>query len=111
MNGIMQAVKPAFADQGRLHHSSSGAYVQQGSCQNTKSLKVSVTKVALTEAGSGWAFRCTVNFNIEMSDGQIATLVADDTSWKYLNACDGVIPKVVLAALRDERVLKFLANP
>ncbi len=76
-----------------------------------KSLKVSITKVALTEAGSGWAFRCTVNFNIETSDGQIATLVADDTSWKYLNACDGVIPKVVLAALRDEKILKLLASP
>ncbi len=73
-----------------------------------KSLKIAVTKAALTEAGSGWSFRCTVNFTVETSSGQLATLVADDTSWKYLNACDGVIPKVALVALKDEQVVKFL---
>ena len=48
-----------------------------------KSLKVAVTKAALTEAGSGWSFRCTVDFTVETSSGQLATLMADDTSWKY----------------------------
>jgi len=77
----------------------------------SKSLKVAVTKAELTEAGGGWSFRCTVNFTIETSDGQVATLVADDTSWKYLNACDGAMPKVVLATLKDDRIQKFLTVP
>jgi len=79
--------------------------------RSDKSLKVVITKAALSEAGSGWAFRCTVDFTIETSDGRVVKLVADDTSWKFLNACDGVITKVALVALKDERIVKFLADP
>ena len=85
-----------------------GVQVSDGS---NKSLKVTITKAELTEAGAGWTFRCTIHFTIETSDGHVITLVADDTSWKYLNACDGVISKVALVALNDESIVNFLADP
>jgi hypothetical protein len=78
---------------------------------SVKSLKVAITEADLKEAGSGWSFRCTVHFTIETSNGQIVTLVADNPSWKYIPACDGVIPKVALVTLNDERIEKFLAEP
>ncbi len=76
-----------------------------------KSLKIAVTKVTLSSAASGWTFRCTILFTIDTGDGQPFTLGADDTSWKWPNACDGGIEKLVLVALHDERVLKALASP
>ena len=76
--------------------------------QSPKSLKIAITKAVLSSAGSGWAFRCTVDFTVEMSDGKKVSLVADDTSWKYLNACDGVMSKMAIVALKDERVASFL---
>jgi len=75
------------------------------------SLKIAVTKGTLSLAGSGWVFRCTVVFTIDTGDGQPFTLGADDTSWKWMNACDGAIQKLVLVALHDERVVKALAAP
>ena len=76
-----------------------------------KALKIAVTKVTLSSAGSGWSFRCTILFTIDTGDGQPFTLGADDTSWKWPNACDGGIQKLVLVALHDERVLKAIASP
>jgi hypothetical protein len=76
-----------------------------------KSLKIAITKVTLSTAASGWSFRCTVVFTIDTGDGQPFTLGADDTSWKWYNACNGGIQKLVLVALHDERVLKALASP
>lgn len=74
-----------------------------------KTLKIAVTKATLSTAASGWTFRCTVVFTIDAGEGQPFTLGADDTSWKWFNACDGAIEKLVLVALHDERVLKALA--
>lgn len=74
-----------------------------------KSLKIAVTKVTLSPAASGWTFRCTVVFTIDAGDGPRFTLGADDTSWKWFNACNGAIEKLVLVALHDERVLKAIA--
>ncbi len=76
-----------------------------------KSLKIAVTKAVLSSAGSGWAFRCTVVFTVDTGDGQLITLGADDTSWKWMNACDGAMRKLLLTALNDERIQKFLASP
>lgn len=76
-----------------------------------KTLKIAVTKVTLASAASGWTFRCTVLFTIDTGDGQPLTLGADDTSWKWPNACDAGIQKLVLVALHDDRVLKALASP
>jgi len=79
--------------------------------RSAKSLKVAITEADLKEAGSGWSFRCTVHFTIEMSNGQVITMVTDNPNWKYIPACDGVIPKIALVALNDERIEKFLADP
>jgi hypothetical protein len=76
-----------------------------------KTLKIAVTKVTLSTAGSGWSMRCTVIFTIDTGDGQPFTLGADDTSMKWYDACDAGIRKLVLVALHDERVLKALASP
>jgi hypothetical protein len=75
-----------------------------------KSLKIALTKATLSSAGSGWSFRCTIVFTIDTGDGPPMTLGADDTSWKWKNACDGAMQKVMLATLNDERVRKFLAS-
>ncbi len=79
--------------------------------RSDKSLKIALTKATLAEAGAGWTFRCTIDFTVEMGDGQVLQLTADDPSWKFLNACDGAITKVALVTLKDERVVKFLAQP
>jgi hypothetical protein len=84
-----------------------GATVAPASPQ---SIKVAVTQATLSSAASGWSFRCTLVFTIDIGDGQPFTLGADDTSWKWPNACDGGIQKLVLVALHDERVLKALAS-
>jgi hypothetical protein len=76
-----------------------------------KSLKISLTKITLSSAGGGWAFRCTIVFTIDTGDGQPFTLGADDTSWKWPNACDAAMKKLVVVALNDDRVLKFLGSP
>ncbi|MDR3460033.1 MAG: hypothetical protein P4N60_21610 [Verrucomicrobiae bacterium] len=76
-----------------------------------KSLKITVNKADLEEAGAGWSFRCTVDFTIETGAGQVIALSANDPSWKYLNACDGAILKVALVALKDERIVQYLTNP
>jgi hypothetical protein len=73
-----------------------------------KSLKVAVTKAQFEEAGGGWAFRATIAFTIETSDGAVSKLYAQDNSWKFLNACDGAMDKLPLAALTDPAVVKFL---
>jgi len=71
-------------------------------------IKISVTQVTLSTAASGWSFRCTVVFTVDLGDGNPLTLGADDTSWKWPNACDAAIEKLVLVTLHDERVLKAL---
>lgn len=76
-----------------------------------RSLKVAVTKAALSSAASGWSFRCTVVCTIDTGEGQPFTIGADDTGWKWFNACDGAIQKLVLAILNDERVVKVLSTP
>ena len=76
-----------------------------------KTLKIAITKATLSSAGSGWAFRCTVVFTVDTGDGQSFTLGADDTSWKWPNACDGAMEKLVLVALHDERVAKAISAP
>jgi hypothetical protein len=74
-----------------------------------KSLKIAVTKVTLSPAASGWTFRCTVVFTVDTGDGNPFSLGAEDTSWKWFNACNGAIEKLVLVALHDERVLKAIS--
>jgi hypothetical protein len=76
-----------------------------------KSLKLAITKAHFAEAGAGWAFRATIDFTVETSDGQISKLTADDPSWKFLNACDGAMRKVPLVTLTNESVVKFLSMP
>ena len=75
-----------------------------------KPLKIAITKATLSPAASGWTFRCSVVFTIDTGDGQPFTLGADDTSWKWYNACNGAIEKLVLVTLHDERVLKALGS-
>jgi hypothetical protein len=85
-----------------------GATVAAG---GPKAIKVAMTQVTLSSAASGWSFRCTLVFTVDTGDGQPFSLGADDTSWKWPNACDGGIEKLVLVTLHDERVLKALASP
>src|SRR5262249_17843488 len=76
-----------------------------------KTLKISVTKVILSTAGGGWSFRCTIVCTIDTGDGQPFSLGADDTSWKWPNACEAAMKKLVVVTLNDERVLKVLGPP
>lgn len=76
-----------------------------------KKLKIAITKAEFVEAGGGWAFRATINFTVETSDGHVSKLIAEDHSWKFLNACDGAMEKLPLVALTDETVVKFLNAP
>lgn len=73
-----------------------------------KSLKVAVTKAEFEEAGGGWAFRATIAFTIETSDGAVSKLYAQDNSWKFLNACDGAMDKLPIVALTDPAVVQYL---
>jgi hypothetical protein len=76
-----------------------------------KALKIAVTRAAFGEAGGGWAFRASIDFTVETSDGHVATLTAEERSWKFLKACDAAMEKIPLVTLTDPGVVKFLNEP
>lgn len=75
-----------------------------------KSLKIAITRATLSSAASGWSFRCTLVFTIDTGNGQPFELGAEDTSWKWFNACNGAMEKLVTVVLNDERVRTFISG-
>jgi len=63
-------------------------------------IKIAVTEAVLCSAGSGWSFRCNIVFTVDTGECKPFTLRAEDKSWKWYNACNGAMEKLVTVVRR-----------
>jgi hypothetical protein len=76
-----------------------------------KAIKVSIEKANVHTKAGGWAFQCDLNWNVELSSGQVIPLYVEEGHWKVEDCSNVAVRRACLLTLSNETVRAFLSTP
>jgi hypothetical protein len=77
----------------------------------TKAIKVSIEKANVHTKAGGWAFQCDLNWNVELSSGQVIPMYVEEGHWKVEDCSNVAVRRACLLTLSNETVRAFLSTP
>jgi hypothetical protein len=76
-----------------------------------KAIKVSIEKANVHTKAGGWAFQCDLNWNVELSSGQVIPMYVEEGHWKVEDCSNVAVRRACLLTLSNETVRAFLSTP